>query len=84
MADTRQIKNIVILGGGTSGWMAAAYLSKALGSVYNITLVESESIGTVGVGEATIPTIKHFIDFLGVQEKTFVKETSATFKLCIS
>ncbi|GAB5379469.1 MAG: tryptophan 7-halogenase [Aliiglaciecola sp.] len=76
------VKNVVILGGGTAGWMAAALLSKALTKV-NITLVESEQIGTIGVGEATIPSIHFFNDMLGIRSTDFAKFTSGSFKLGI-
>lgn len=79
----KKIKNYVIAGGGTAGWMAAALLSKTMGSEISITLVESEMIGTVGVGEATIPPILRYNNILGVNEAEFMRETMATFKLGI-
>lgn len=78
------IKRIVIVGGGTAGWMAAACLSKILGrDLYEITLVESDDIGTVGVGEATIPQIHFFNKVLDINEDDFIRETNATIKLGI-
>lgn len=77
------IEHIVIVGGGSSGWMSAALLSKLLQGKVRITLVESEQIGTVGVGEATIPAIKRFNYLAGIDELSFIKATGATFKLGI-
>lgn len=68
--DQFLIKNVLIVGGGSAGWMTASYLSKAFGNKINITLVESPEIPKIGVGEATIPNLqKVFFDFLGLKEE---------------
>ncbi len=77
------ITKIVIVGGGTAGWMTAAYLKHAMGERIDITLVESASINTIGVGEATFSTIKLFFDFLGLRESDWMPHCNAAYKLAI-
>ena len=78
-----KISRVVILGGGTAGWISAALLVRLLGKVVDIVLVESEQIGTVGVGEATIPPILNLNRALGLDEAEFMRRTRATIKLGI-
>src|SRR5688572_7037892 len=77
------VRRIIIAGGGTAGWMVAAALSKTLGKMLDIKLVESDEIGTVGVGEATMPTLVTFHRLLEINEQEFMAATQATFKLGI-
>ena len=83
MSDNR-IRSIAIIGGGSAGWMTAATLSKILGTRFaSVTLVESDEIGIIGVGEATIPQMATFNRMLGIEEDDFVRRTKGSFKLGI-
>jgi tryptophan halogenase len=83
MSDRQIPTRVVVLGGGTAGWMSAAGLAKLLGPLVSVTLVESEDIGIVGVGEATLPHIRGFVERLGIDEAEFMQATHATYKLGI-
>ena len=83
LAAPGAVRKVVIAGGGTAGWMAAMTLSTHFGKLLDITLVESEEIGTVGVGESTVPPIVAFHQLLGINEQHFMRECAATFKVGI-
>lgn len=76
-----RIKKILILGGGTAGWLTALYLKKGLHKDTEIILVDSDSESIIGVGEATVPTLRSTMDFLDLKEEQWMKEADATFKL---
>lgn len=78
------VKSVVIVGGGSAGWMTAAYLSKALQGTVRITLVESPSVSSIGVGEATVPNLQRvFFDYLGIPEEEWMRECNASLKVAV-
>ena len=76
-------RRVVVAGGGTAGWMAAAAIARTMGRTVSVTLIESEQIGTIGVGESTIPPLVNYNRLLGINEAEFMRATQATFKLGI-
>lgn len=80
---SRRKPRIVIVGGGTAGWMSAAYICKMLGTGVEVHLIESAQVGTIGVGEATFSTIQLFLETLGLEEKDWMPSCNATYKLAI-
>ena len=81
---TNQIENVVILGGGTTGWMTACYLAKFLQGTARVTLLEAPTISKIGVGEATVPNLqKVFFDYLGIPEFQWMRECNASFKTAV-
>ncbi|ALH80802.1 tryptophan halogenase family protein [Sphingopyxis macrogoltabida] len=83
MNEDKPVRRIVIAGGGTAGWMMAAAIARTMGPTVDLTLVESEAIGTIGVGESTIPPLVNFNRILGIPEPEFMRAAQATFKLGI-
>ncbi|QAY75273.1 tryptophan halogenase family protein [Sphingosinicella sp. BN140058] len=79
-----RLRRIVVAGGGTAGWMAAAAIARTMGRAVELTLVESDAIGTIGVGESTIPPLVNYNRLLGINEAEFMRATQATFKLGIA
>ncbi|QHY99234.1 Flavin-dependent tryptophan halogenase RebH [Streptomyces sp. S4.7] len=77
------IDSVVIVGGGTAGWMTATYLKAAFQDRIDVTVVESANVGTIGVGEATFSTVRHFFDYLGLDEREWMPRCSASYKLAI-
>ncbi len=83
MTGEQRVRRVVIAGGGTAGWMAAAAIARTMGRTVEVTLIESDAIGTIGVGESTIPPLVNYNRLLGIEEAEFMRATSATFKLGI-
>jgi tryptophan 6-halogenase len=80
----QQIRKLVILGGGTAGWMTASYLGKALQGTVEITVLEAPTIPKIGVGEATVPNLQRvFFDYLGIPEDEWMRECNASFKMAV-
>ena len=84
MVSGAKIENVVVVGGGTAGWTAAAAIARLIGANLNVVLVESDAIGTVGVGEATIPPFRTMHRLLKVDEADFLAKVQGTIKLGIS
>lgn len=76
-------RSVVIVGGGTAGWMTATYMKAAFGERLSVTLVESDRVPTIGVGEATFSTVRHFFDYLGLPEEEWMPHCAASYKLAI-
>ncbi|WP_269844673.1 tryptophan 7-halogenase [Actinophytocola xanthii] len=77
------VSRVVVVGGGTAGWMCANYLLAAFGDRVGVTVVESDRVPTIGVGEATFSTIRHFFEYLGLAESEWMPACGATYKLGI-
>ena len=81
--STEPIRSILVVGGGTAGWLSAAYLQRALGATVKVSLVESKNIGRIGVGEATVSTLRFTMKFLGFAEEDWMPHVGATYKTAI-
>ena len=81
--SAEKVQNVVVVGGGTAGWTAAAAIARLIGANLNVVLVESDAIGTVGVGEATIPPFRTLHRLLKIDEADFLSKVQGTFKLAI-
>ena len=81
--DNKLVNKVVIAGGGTAGWMAAATISATIGKRLDVTLIESDAIPTVGVGEATVPSLLTIHQLLKIPEAEFLKAVNGTYKLGI-
>ncbi|MGW2052079.1 tryptophan halogenase family protein [Streptomyces sp. NPDC001858] len=77
------IRSVVVVGGGTAGWMSATYLKAAFGDRLRVTVVESDRIPTIGVGEATFSTVRHFFEYLGLDERVWMPQCGGSYKLGI-
>jgi tryptophan 7-halogenase len=83
VTDDKRIRTVAVVGGGTAGWLAASVLARVFPAGPSITVVESPEIGTIGVGEATIPPFMELLRLLEIDETDFVRRTAATYKLGI-
>src|SRR5215813_13233246 len=77
------IRSILVVGGGTAGWLSATYLHRALGETVKVTLIESKTIGRIGVGEATVSTLRYTLAFLGFAEADWMPHAGAAYKLAV-
>src|SRR6476469_3050032 len=77
------IRSVVIVGGGTAGWMSASYLKASFGDIIDVTLIESQQVSRIGVGEATFSTVRHFFDYLGLDEREWLPKCAGSYKLGI-
>ncbi len=77
------IRSVLVVGGGTAGWLSATYLQRALGATVKVSLIESKTIGRIGVGEATVSTLRYTLKFLGFEEHDWMPKVGATYKLAV-